>query len=101
MRNISPNEMIEWFETKSIEFKGIAKTLRETFNSQGQPLIQSTAENETTAEKVKTALEKMGAARHSRIALALHADSEEVKKILGDNKGLFEMIGRGWWKVKK
>jgi hypothetical protein len=100
MRNINPNEMIEWFESKSLEFKGIAKTLRETFNSQGQPLIQPTTDNETTVERVRAVLEKLGNARHSRIAGKLNADPEVVRSILAANRERFEMIGRGWWKVK-
>ena len=101
MRNINPNEMIEWFEAKSLEFKGIARTLRETFNSQGQPLIQSKPDNDVTAEKVKTALIKEEVARHGRIAELLHTNPEEVREILVNNDDLFEMIGRGWWRVKK
>ena len=101
MRNISPKEMIEWFEAKALEFKGIARTLRETFNSQGQPLIQNNADNEITAEKVQTVLGDLGTARHSQIASTLRANSEEIKEILNNNGDLFEMVGRGWWKVRK
>ena len=93
--------MIDWFEAKASEFKAIAKFLRETFNSQGQPIIQSTPENEPTAERVKAVLQKLGNARHSRIAEKLNADPEVVRRILVSDRELFEMIGRGWWKVKQ
>jgi hypothetical protein len=104
MRNISPAEMIEWFEAKSSEFKGIAKTLRETFNSQGEPVVQSSkngAVQNVTVEFVKTTLGELKTARHSQIAEALGVHAEDVKDVLSEHPEVFEMTGRGWWSLRK
>jgi hypothetical protein len=111
MKTITPSEMIEWFEAKSEEFRRIAQTLRATFNSEGQPSIQVTSPAieadkifaRLDADSIKTVLNSFPskAARHTKIAQALHANAEYVRKILVDNPNDFEMKGRGWWMVKK
>ena len=111
MSQITPGEMIEWFEGKAAEFKAIARNLRATFGTDGKVIVPASKHHgdsdrqngEITLEMVKAATIKLPkAARCATIAKALGhgATRDQIRQIIEDNPNEFDQVGRGWWKVK-
>ncbi len=103
---IQPREIIGWFRSKAKEFNAMADSLESTFANVAVNGSEHKAQGFTlnipaSFERVKEAVQKSKSLRAAQIADDLGSTRESVLEIVKNNPEHFEVVGKGWIKIKE